>query len=297
MTLRLGVIGLSQGNGHPYSWSAIFNGYNPDAMEQCGFPIIPRYLEKQHFPQDRIEGAKVTHVWTQDPVLSQKVAEASFIPNVVTQHTDLIGRVDAVLLARDDAENHLQFAPPFLQAGLPIFIDKPLALTVANAKKLLSLQKYDGQLFSCSALRYAHDLQLNPIDRDKLGSIRYIHGTVPNDWDRYAIHIIDPVLKILADKGTFSATQVLRSKHITSLQELHESGATVSINSMGDTPVPIVIVVAGSDGWIELQFKDTFMAFKNTLADFVAGITEQRVKTSTDQLLRAIYLLEAGAYR
>ena len=26
MTLKLGIIGLSEGNGHPYSWSAIFNG-------------------------------------------------------------------------------------------------------------------------------------------------------------------------------------------------------------------------------------------------------------------------------
>ena len=26
--LRIGVIGLSEGNGHPYSWSAIINGFD-----------------------------------------------------------------------------------------------------------------------------------------------------------------------------------------------------------------------------------------------------------------------------
>ena len=34
MILNLGVIGLSEGNGHPYSWSAIFNGYDSVEMDE-----------------------------------------------------------------------------------------------------------------------------------------------------------------------------------------------------------------------------------------------------------------------
>ena len=45
--LRLGVVGLSEGNGHPYSWSAIFNGCDMSFMKDCGFPVIPGYLAKQ----------------------------------------------------------------------------------------------------------------------------------------------------------------------------------------------------------------------------------------------------------
>ena len=52
MVVKLGVIGLSAGNGHPYSWSAIVNGYNPEVMKNCGFPIISEYLAKQTFPGD-----------------------------------------------------------------------------------------------------------------------------------------------------------------------------------------------------------------------------------------------------
>ena len=43
-TLKLGIIGLSSDNGHPYSWSAIFNGYDPEEMARCPFPGIPEYL-------------------------------------------------------------------------------------------------------------------------------------------------------------------------------------------------------------------------------------------------------------
>ena len=44
---RLGAIGLSPGNGHPYSWAAIFNGYDTASMADCPFPAIPEYLATQ----------------------------------------------------------------------------------------------------------------------------------------------------------------------------------------------------------------------------------------------------------
>ena len=99
---RLGIIGLSPGNGHPYSWAAIFNGFNKEEMAKCPFPVIPEYLNKQDPATMRIEEGKVTHIWTQDPDVSKQVARASLIENVAEKAEDFIGRVDAVLLARDD---------------------------------------------------------------------------------------------------------------------------------------------------------------------------------------------------
>ena len=139
--INLGIIGSSEGNGHPYSWSAIFNGYNKKIMENCGYPSIPRYLEKQKFPNDQIKEAKVTHIWTQNKKLSKHISTASKINYVVSNMDDLISKVDAILLARDDAENHIKMSKKFLKAGLPIFIDKPMALSVLEAKKLFNLQK------------------------------------------------------------------------------------------------------------------------------------------------------------
>lgn len=295
--LRLGLIGLSSGNGHPYSWSAIFNGYDRAAMEVCGYPAIPAYLQRQKFPEDGLSFAKVTHVWTQDPELSRKVARASLIPSVVDHYKDLIGLVDGVLLARDDAENHLTFAPPFLTAGIPIFIDKPLALNMRDAETLFSLQRYPGQIFSCSALRYASELQLTDNDRSIVGDLRYIHAKGPKDWQKYAIHLVDPTLNILGDKGRFTSPQVIRSGHITSLHAIHESGAHIHISTLGDIPIRISIDVVGSNGCVSLQFVDTFSAFRKSLSEFVLGIFEKSVKTSEEQLLRAIYLIEAGVTR
>ena len=130
--LKVGLIGLSEGNGHPYSWSAIINGdYNEKEMIDCGYAGIPLYLAA-NCDTLGIEGAKVTHVWTQDRNISEHIAKASLIDNVVDKMEDMIGQVDAVLLARDDPENHVAMAKPFLDANVPLFIDKPLAITTED---------------------------------------------------------------------------------------------------------------------------------------------------------------------
>src|SRR3989339_1535457 len=130
--LKIGIIGLSEGNGHPYSWSAIINGdYDEKEMDNCGYVGIPIYLRANH-EMLGVEGAKVTHVWTQDHKISEHIAKASLIDNVVDQLEDMIGRVDAILLTRDDPENHVKMAKPFIDASIPIFIDKPLSITAED---------------------------------------------------------------------------------------------------------------------------------------------------------------------
>lgn len=288
------MIGLSPGNGHPYSWSAIFNGYDPAAMEECGFPVIPRYLEEQKFPQDTIAEAEVTHVWTQDVNLSTHIAKTTHIENVVRNLRDFIGNVDAILLARDDAETHLEIARPFLEAGLPIYIDKPLALSVVEAEQLIALQQYSGQLFSCSALRYAPELQLEAGQKKEIGEIRSIQAFVPKDWDKYSVHIIEPLLQLIPSRGEIIRSSSWRIADRVSLMVEFAGGVDAQIHVCGKAGAPLGFRVIGADGWCDLFFKDTFRAFRNALQDFVHGIICRDVRTSPEQMLEVVELIELG---
>ncbi len=293
--LRLGVIGLSPGNGHPYSWSAIFNGYEKEDMEHCGFPVIPRYLEQQSWPEARIPEALVTHVWTQDLELSHHISRTCRISNVVTDPFDMIGVVDGVLLARDDAETHLHFARPFLEVGLPVYIDKPMALSVAEAEALFALGARPGQLFSCSALRYAQELQLSESDRNQIGAVMCIEATTPKYWDTYAVHIIEPVRMMLDQGDKVESSQLLdRTDKITRLSLRWDSGVETVFNAMGDVALPITFRVSGVKGELELQFSDTFSAFKQALWQFVRGIINQRDQIERPSTLDVVRIIELG---
>ena len=78
---------------------------------------------------------------------------------LVDKPADMIGKVDGMLIEAVDGTVHYERAKPFLDAGIPCFIDKPYACSVADAKKIAALAaKKKLPLFSSSSLRYAPEL-------------------------------------------------------------------------------------------------------------------------------------------
>lgn len=90
---------------------------------------------------------------------------------------DLLGNVDAVIVTDRDARLHAAHAVPFLAAGLPVFVDKPLAASVADAETILTAAAdHDALLTSSSALRWHPGLRalLAP---PAAGAVTGRHGT------------------------------------------------------------------------------------------------------------------------
>src|SRR5947208_13294282 len=112
-----------------------------------------------------VEGAKVVVGCPGESVLSpERVAGftdqmKTFGVPLVDKPADMIGKVDAVLIESVDGTVHYERAKPFLEAGVPCFVDKPFACSVADAHKLVDLAaKKKLPLFSSSSLRFAPDL-------------------------------------------------------------------------------------------------------------------------------------------
>lgn len=292
--LKLGIIGMSEGNGHPYSWAAIFNGYNQEAMSECPFPVIPKYLGKQNFPQDSIKEAKVTHIWTQDKSISKNISKASIIPNICSEPEDMIGEVDAVLLARDDAENHFKMSLPYLKAGIPIFIDKPLAYDLKTAKAILNEQQYEDQIFTCSSLRFAKEFNLGSSEKKKMGRILHIDATVPKSWNKYAVHIIEPSLSILKKVHQVESIETTVSQGITMVSVKWQNGTSGTFKTFGEHTAPLKITLYGENGFEELELKDTFFAFKASLQYFVDLQNNNVSNIDRRQTLQVIEIIERG---
>lgn len=294
--LKLGVIGLSEGNGHPYSWAAICNGYSPEHMKACEFPVIPQYLAEQNWPEARLPGVEVTHIWTQDVAQSHRVAKASHISHVVNKPSEMQGQIDALLLARDDAENHFEFAAPFIMAGIPVYIDKPIALSQEGLNALYRLQKYEGQIFTCSALRYAKELMLARGDRERIGQIKHIQATTPKSWEKYAVHIIEPVMQIIAAPADISSAKSRTfAENGRAVSLGFEGGITADFSAFGnDVASPLSIRVHGESGWHDLIFKDSFSAFKSALVEFVGGVRTKTCRSPFEFNRQVVSIIESG---
>lgn len=78
---------------------------------------------------------------------------------LVERPTDLLGKVDGVLICSLEGGAHLEHARPFLEAGLPCFIDKPFTCGVDDARRIAELSaRHHAPVFSSSALRYAPEV-------------------------------------------------------------------------------------------------------------------------------------------
>lgn len=296
MIMKLGIIGLSEGNGHPYSWSAICNGYSPEFMKTCEFPVIPKYLGEQDWPSAQINGAYVTHIWTQSIELSKQIARASLIPHVVSEPTEMLNQIDALLLARDDAERHFDFAAPFIRAGIPVYIDKPIALSLKAMKSLYQMQRYEGQIYTCSALRYAKELTLTQDDIDCIGPIRHIQAVTPKSWEKYAIHIIEPSLMMIGapvDLDSVQHRHLAGSGRAVSIR--FQNGVTADFSAVGEVAMaPLSIRVYGERSWKEFIFTDAFSAFKSALTDFIEGVQTKSCRSSIEFNEQVVSILELG---
>jgi hypothetical protein len=94
---------------------------------------------------------------------------------LVDKPTDMIGKVDGMLIESQEGGAHWERAKPFLDAGLPCFIDKPFTCSVADARKIVELaEKKKVSVFSASSLRYAPELTAFVAD-EKHGKI---HGAL-----------------------------------------------------------------------------------------------------------------------
>lgn len=292
-TLRLGILGLSPGNGHPYSWSAIFNGYDATYMDKCPFPVIPEYLSRQDFPEACIPYAEVTHIWTQDIEVSRGVARAANIKTIVNNYEDMIGQVDAILLARDDPASHVEMSLPFLKAGLPIYIDKPIANSLNDLERLFAAEQYEGQIFSCSALRYAKELNISQQELAQLGEIQYIDAVISKDWEKYGIHLLDPIFNLIGYPKEYPV--------VTSAGTEDKKVVTVAwdkiiikLSTLGALSVPITIQLYGTKGTCSLVFRDTFFAFKKALEVFVESASAKCQMISHEYLRNIVYIIEQG---
>src|SRR5690606_11432015 len=112
--------------------------------------------------------------------------------NRVESLSDLIGAVDGVLIVddTDGGAKHAELARPFLEAGMPVFVDKPMTTDYRDAVELFDLaERHNAPLMSSSALRYPVELDQDAIAA--LGKLSTIVSVGPEEWFYYGVHAVE----------------------------------------------------------------------------------------------------------
>ncbi|WP_414660639.1 Gfo/Idh/MocA family protein [Horticoccus sp. 23ND18S-11] len=269
--IRLAMLGSTPGNGHPYSWSAMFNGYNREAMtRECPFAGIPVYLNKQPVETLTIPGAKVTHICCvgEGGFTAEHVAKCSLIPHVVEKPTDVIGHVDAVVIATDIGGEHVARARPFIEAGLPVFIDKPLTDNAPDLATFKAWVAAGKPIMSSSSMRYTKEFMPYRISTKELGDLRFVSITTPKSWETYGIHALEGIYPILGPGFISARNTGTIDRNIVHLK--HACGADVVVVASADMYGSFgCLQLCGTAGKVQLSSGDTFYSFKTQLEAFI----------------------------
>ncbi|MBC7447995.1 MAG: Gfo/Idh/MocA family oxidoreductase [Hymenobacteraceae bacterium] len=290
--LRLGVIGLNAGNGHPYSFSAIANGFDEVGFAVSAWAGIHAYLRERDPADFGVAGVQVTHCWTQDRVETDALARAARIPHVVDRVEEMIGHIDALLLLRDDVETHRPMAEPFLAAGLPVFIDKPLALDLEDLRYFRPFLE-SGQLMSTAGVRYSRELDAVAATIRTLGELTLVRGAVVGDWRKYGIHMLDGIFRVIP----FAVEEVWSvpgAQHESVVLRQADGQPLVQIDALGATVKTFQFDFFGRLGRLHAEHTDNFSAFRRELTHFVDQVRTGRPSVDPAHTIRLMQTMIAA---
>lgn len=288
--MRVGMIGVSEGNGHPFSLSAIINGYSDAGLAASGWKVIHDYVRRRSPSEFGFDDVQVTHAWTQDPDVTRNLCDACLIPHATATPESMIGSIDAVIIARDDYENHLTMALPFLKAGLHAFVDKPLSLDVDELRVFRPYLE-SGKLMSCSGMRYARELDEARAGLAEYGEVRLIRGAILNSWEKYGVHLIDAILNVIRSRPVSVVS--IDAPH-ASLALRMDDGSLVQLDALGDVGRCFRIEIFGTRNITSHEITDNFSMFRRTLWHFVQSVKTGVPGIPPDHTLTAMRVLIAG---
>jgi len=139
--IKIGIIGLD--TSHSPAFIGLLNSEDPKP-EHEGFRVVAAYP----YGSKTIENS-----FKRIPVYTEKAKENGV--EIVSSITELLEKVDCVMLETNDGNLHLEQAIEVLKSGKPMFIDKPVAADLVDAIAIFKLaDQYNVPIFSSSALRF-----------------------------------------------------------------------------------------------------------------------------------------------
>jgi len=186
---RIGIIGLD--SSHGIEFTKILNDVNADPKYK-GFKVTAA------FPN----GSEQIENGTQR-IIDHTGEIKNYHVRIVNSIEELLDEVDAVMLETNDGRMHYEQALPVFKTGKPIFIDKPVAASLEDVKKIFALaEKYKTPLFSSSSFRYLDGMKT--VEAGSIGKITGadVYSPAPiekshTDLFWYGIHGIEMLFTIL----------------------------------------------------------------------------------------------------
>lgn len=250
--------------------------------------------------------ARVVVVWGETRAFAEKAAEAGQIPRIVRRPEEMIGQIDGVMVDHRHAKHHAEAARPFVEAGIPAFVDKPFSFTVAEGWRLLELaasKHVPVTSLSTIAEQEAFRKDLRKQVR-AAGRITAVETTGPCDLKSkyggvffYGIHQVDAILK--AFSPGIEAVQVVKAgrgnPNAVAVMTCRGGGPIITMHCIQEGRSTFAFRAVGTKGRVDYVHRSDEDPYLAGVRKFLRMFRTGRMPHTAAEILEPIAVLEALA--
>ncbi len=249
--------------------------------------------------EKRFKGCSVDYLWGETDAYAKDAAKKGKIATIVKRPRDMLGKVDAVLVDHRHPKYHLKAVWPFVEAGVPTFVDKPFCYRSDEGKKLLALAKTKGTpVTSFSVLPQFDSFRRFKKKVAGLGAILSATSFGPCDlksqWGGvffYGIHQVDVMLHAFG----YDVKSVLVRKNGPNAtgQLFYPSGLVATMALIKDGSPGFGMSAVGTEGTVTMPIDGGKSPYLNGTRCFVTMFKTGIRPMTDEQMLRPVQVLEA----
>ncbi len=242
-------------------------------------------------------GFAVTHIWGETAEFADKTAKAGQIPKIVSDPAEMLGQIDGLMVDHRDGQYHVAAARPFVEAGIPVFVDKPISTSLAEAREFLRFRRERGvPVTTLSSIPYQSCIGGIRSQLGTIGALRTVHLNGPGDPHSkyggiffYGIHQIDLMISLFGIQAE-SVMAMVNGSTLASVVS-YPDGLNVMIGMPGVKPFSITAL--GMDGAFHETIKMDASAYAATTELFTTMFRSRIEPFDDARMLAPIAVLEA----
>lgn len=274
---RIGLIGAE--NSHADIFSREIN--LPDENGNMRYPDCRITMVYGHYPED-----------------NQRVAQRYNIETIAGRVEEMIGQVDAVVITARDGKYHYEFAEPFVERGIPCFVDKPFTVDPEQTRQLIALaKKKNVPLCGGSSVKFDATTEemarfVAEYDGEIFGG-NFHTPLEPNSeysgWFFYSSHLIEMMLEVFGyDPRSVVATQ--NPKGVCAIFNYEQFSVTGNFNESHNADYGISVFHKNGTEYKHLVLRGSG---EKEVADFIHMIRTGEMLRSYDTLAIPVACMNA----
>lgn len=276
----------TRGSNHGTAFATTFNGWDEAKAKTFGGTFVRSGR--------RLEDARVVKVWDSGMESARALADICGIESVAATPEEACTGVDAVILIDDGSGAQWKYAEHPLRKNVPVFCDKPLAMTAREAQAIAKLSRETKTpLMSCSSLRFVPDIVKLRAELPQIGPVHLASAACGNELIYYGIHALSMIYAVLG-RGCVSALNVGQpGANLVRLRFENHRDVMLIVGEKEWMRAGYQINLYGQKGWrsVTPDLKDLY---SNLLEAFLDLLETGQERVPIEEEVEVIAALEAG---